>query len=618
MKLVSINFFDYRAFYNGQDGQYLIKIDSKNLLVYGENGSGKTSFYKGLKDFFYGNDFIEHNQTPRLNEGFIQIEFSDSSTERLDGAGNKPQKPEIANVSKLNSFLSYKELLRTHLEDAEEINFFDLLVNNLLADHLLDSLGPLKTAWEIEKNKNIEIEEEKISKGVLDEEITSEEAKEQKEIAIQKLDEEHNKFRDEISLLIDQVNKKIIEILDYFNQKLEVKLKLHTINWKAPTDSRITLEVKSFGKKVDSHQELLNEARLSAIAISIYFTSIKLNPTNDTIKILFLDDIFIGLDTSNRLPLLKILREQFTDWQVILTTYDRHWFEIAKLEMDSAGWLFYEMYVTINDNPVFEYPVIIADSDDYLSKAKKHYAAKDYPACLNYIRKEIEKEVKERLPAERVRHYEGKPHGLSHLWELMSERYSAIGKPLPKQVQESFKTTRLTLLNPLAHDNLSQPVYKYEIEKAFNLAVDLSSVPILKNIILLVSGMELEFIHPSLNYSLKFELLTDWRLEMINNVKTHVLPKCKLKYWQFNGRDYWNFKTNSVCTDDEKKSILDREDKLNKVQENLSKIPSLEITKSLFEANTSFEKIWTIKRIIEDSQNRKRNLFYRVLSRLID
>src|SRR5258708_40285543 len=141
MKIKSIRFFDCRAFYNGQNDDYFISADGNNLLIYGENGSGKTSLYKGVKDFFHGNDFIVHNQSPRLDAGFIEVNFSDNSADRLDEAGNKPTKAEVINTPKLNSFLSYKELLRTHLEDSEEINLFNLLVKEILSEHNLDTLG---------------------------------------------------------------------------------------------------------------------------------------------------------------------------------------------------------------------------------------------------------------------------------------------------------------------------------------------------------------------------------------------------------------------------------------------------------------------------------------------
>jgi ABC-type uncharacterized transport system ATPase subunit len=52
---------------------------------------------------------------------------------------------------------------------------------------------------------------------------------------------------------------------------------------------------------------------------------IKRHPQGIAYKILFLDDIFIGLDIANRLPLLNILDEHFPEYQIFLTTYDKPW-----------------------------------------------------------------------------------------------------------------------------------------------------------------------------------------------------------------------------------------------------------------------------------------------------
>ncbi len=46
--------------------------------------------------------------------------------------------------------------------------------------------------------------------------------------------------------------------------------------------------------------------------------------------------MLIGLDLSNRLPLLRVLVEDFADWQVILLTHDRVWFELAREHADPS------------------------------------------------------------------------------------------------------------------------------------------------------------------------------------------------------------------------------------------------------------------------------------------
>src|SRR5690606_28201640 len=78
---------------------------------------------------------------------FIEVKFDDGSTDRFEKSGAKGSKIEFINVSKLNSFLSYKELLRIYFVDSDEVNFFNLLIENILAQHSLESLGKLSDAW---------------------------------------------------------------------------------------------------------------------------------------------------------------------------------------------------------------------------------------------------------------------------------------------------------------------------------------------------------------------------------------------------------------------------------------------------------------------------------------
>lgn len=47
MKIQTIEIRNYKAFY----GSHKITVGQKNVFIYGENGSGKSSFYYALKDF---------------------------------------------------------------------------------------------------------------------------------------------------------------------------------------------------------------------------------------------------------------------------------------------------------------------------------------------------------------------------------------------------------------------------------------------------------------------------------------------------------------------------------------------------------------------------------------
>jgi hypothetical protein len=38
----------------------------------------------------------------------------------------------------------------------------------------------------------------------------------------------------------------------------------------------------------------------------------------------------MGMDLPNRLPVLRLLEQEFSDWQIILMTHDRAWFDMAR------------------------------------------------------------------------------------------------------------------------------------------------------------------------------------------------------------------------------------------------------------------------------------------------
>jgi hypothetical protein len=269
------------------------------------------------------------------------------------------------------------------------------------------------------------------------------------------------------------------------------------------------------------------------------------------------------------------------------------------------------MYATSLEGKLFDKPLII-QSNDYFVKAQNYFNAGDYPASLNYLRKELEKQITTRLPEESTRHYEGRPHQLVHLWDLLVERYNRNnqGQLITEKIKNELQLVRFSLLNPQSHDNLSSPVYKYELQRAIDLVKEIQAIPIIRGVTLLATGMDLFFKHPDLNYTLTLELLEDWQIDIVGSVKTHSYPNCKLKHWQFGDSDYYKTHNNTSGTKPEKLP----EGKLNTIRNNLIGQALLQpLTEESFNANTTFEKIWTVKELIEKSDNPKKdNWFCRI------
>jgi len=195
-------------------------------------------------------------------------------------------------------------------------------------------------------------------------------------------------------------------ILERFNHNIKLNLKF--IQVRPSTDylhvegAEVRVDLEYAGKAVKQPHLFLNEARLSAIAISIYLGMIKRHVQGIPCKTLFLDDIFIGMDISNRMPLLEILKSEFSDYQVFITTYDKPWFEYARGFLEGeAGWKTIEMYAqTCKEG--FDLPVII-DDQDLIARAVNHLQQCDYKAAAVYIRSAFEKVIRKHCEKENIK-----------------------------------------------------------------------------------------------------------------------------------------------------------------------------------------------------------------------
>ncbi|MDE0043023.1 MAG: hypothetical protein OXT74_13370 [Candidatus Poribacteria bacterium] len=235
--------------------------------------------------------------------------------------------------------------------------------------------------------------------------------------------------------------------------------------------NEIFLTVKFFDRNLPTHHRFLNEAKLSAIALAIYFAALRLQPDSD-LKLLALDDVLIGLDMSNRLPVLDILEEHFSDYQIFLMTYDKAWYEIVKQWASANGqWKAVEFYFEQTDN--FEVPVY-AENKAYLEKAQEHLDANDYKACVIYLRSAFEAVIKRYCDKKQlsVRYCENPKRLRSDdLWLPIKTEEKENGiLLLDLTLVDKIERYLNILLNPLSHDTIVN-THRRELEDAIE-AVD--------------------------------------------------------------------------------------------------------------------------------------------------
>jgi hypothetical protein len=175
-------------------------------------------------------------------------------------------------------------------------------------------------------------------------------------------------------------------------------------------------------------------------------------------KILALDDVLIGLDMSNRMPVLDILREHFPDWQIILLTYDKIWYEIVRMQTEaSRDWLYHELYLGTAPEG-FDVPVHRGHGEGWphlLARARQHLAAHDERAAAVYARAAFESKLQRYCEDKRVPvRYHSDPRRLEAewFWQAVKRKAQSDGKTAALQAMFSrIETFRKIVLNPLSH-----------------------------------------------------------------------------------------------------------------------------------------------------------------------
>ncbi len=633
------------------DEQPAIKLGGKHLLLYGENGSGKSSIYWSLYTLFeasvkndideikkYFKEADDHNESliniyaEKITEAdttehfnsFIKVVTTDATpvvyqVSLLDTSisGNA----RAIEVNQASDFINYKVLYK--FQDFWNGQLIDLA--KIFEGYVLpyikfpafdiwreDTLMPITSAIEM-------WDQIQFGPGI----FTKDNGK---VIQVYKYSKENKQFEkfakhfdDSFKDLIDFINANAPAILKKLGYDIDFELKYQEHTHKK-SDTKYECDIFKIDLKITSYlgktftiyrpQSFLNEAKITAIAIAIRLAILKKRINEqapDVLKFIVFDDVMISLDMNNRDKLIDYIlnkENKFTeDYQLLLLTHDRNLFEFISYKIkqwdSSENWVFKEMYTGKIKATKKEYPIIIDSTLDFIVKAQRYFDAKDYTACSIYIRKELEKIVSERLPSELKYKTDGSFLSLQTLWAAMVSRYEGLNKAISEELKRIFSETKLMVLNPQAHfQNISMPIYKEELEKAFDLIEKLkSNYPIPQYNFLLSKGTKLQFKHPASNYTFDFELLSDFYIDDLDGVKAPKYPRCEVTKWQYNGIDFWDFSTGSPRVPE-----IQIKKKLEQIKAKaIADVgPHLGMDSDIFDINTTvLNSIWTLKELID-------------------
>lgn len=556
MKRISkIQIENSRAYYN----KLTFNLQKgENLFLYGENGSGKTSFYKALRDFiqsFYSRvEYTQNRYKPAHAAGSISLTIGDynSATKNIENHAefsfsvgkdntNVSDTAYIKALALSKGFLNYRDLLKVYLYEDSNPNLFDFFVLNLLKNHI-----PLAQGW----TNSLETEWEKLNKELFNV-YNRKEVKHRR--GLKSLENFEIVLRATLTSLFDNVNTYLTKyfpnfslITEYHLEPMSFKYGYNKSKWGITKDLRLSIKLDN--SNISEYTENLNEARLSSIAICLYLAALHANHGGD-MRLMFLDDIFIGIDSVNRLPILKLLNEEFSDFQIIITTYDRSWYYMARNHIDcyaSEKWKFFNLFSLPHNEggKTFMVPIVSEGNSSY-DRAKGYLHGHrdiDLPAAANYFRKTLEELFSEKhLPKEL---FLNEDYTIIPGFKL-SKRVDAVVNLFNKIGEETkyiytIKSYLHTLIHPLSHYNEEAQVYRtelIEIEKAIDFLSSQFKRVLNKCQILIGKGNTL-IIHYNVadgSYKSKYHVIFEeniWIYKDITGVPKITDSKCRTIYME--------------------------------------------------------------------------------------
>jgi energy-coupling factor transporter ATP-binding protein EcfA2 len=471
-RITKVDILNFRAFFDSYEFEL---SKGENLLIYGENGSGKSSFYKSLNNFLISSQnsafpFIRHHNK-EADEGNVVFTFNDydlttnTITSRFGevisfgtGAVTTDTEQFLKTAELTKGFLDYRGLLAVYNHSEAHPNLFELIVEILLKEFIpVGSTHPMgKRFLELKR---------KVTKAYTRNTYDY-------WSGVPEMAAYETLLRTVLKGVFLQLNTFLIK---YFKLNLRVWYSMTPLaalpaNWRyIPTE--LKLEIKLNGKLVVHQSDYLNEARLSALAICLYLSILKRNPQPIDYKVLFLDDVFIGLDLTNRLPILDILKNEFSDYQIFISTYDRHLYELAKRKFETeipGRWKSIELYAgkdSIDNQPV-DRPILVA-GESYFEKAIQYLhdrSKPDYPAAANYFRKALEEVIQEHIPKWDTADSDNTQLPDYQLTQLILRTKRFLGNSGNNtEYIDKIYSLLSSLLHPLSHHEITSPVYRGEL-----------------------------------------------------------------------------------------------------------------------------------------------------------
>lgn len=150
----------------------------------------------------------------------------------------------------------------------------------------------------------------------------------------------------------------------------------------------ITIEFKFHGSITKPPDKYLSESHLNCLGICFFLSSVK--AFNHSNKFFILDDVISSFDTAHRTRFAGLLMEKFSDYQILLFTHEKNWFEYLTNTVKGRNWVITQIVWNYENGAQLEIPLF-----DLKQRIDNKFGKSDASDLGNMIRKYLEGLLKE-------------------------------------------------------------------------------------------------------------------------------------------------------------------------------------------------------------------------------
>lgn len=585
---------------------FTLDLNGKNLLLYGENGCGKSSIYWSFYTHYQAclkqsdqarkyfdatncenlrNRFANHDEESGLVVEFV--EKDSKSTHRYNDSSNNCYIDNPASSSfmirtlKASDFMNYKFLTSIFdFRNSQDNDVFSIFEKEFfqylpLRRPMFGSCFPQMPSniaeefWQEIKNNIRQIPQSNSGRYIVS---TGEHRK-----VIAQVDEFNRILNDALSELKDTAND---IIATKFGLEVELQIEYapasfndfvngvgrernqRLINPKILIKAKMTNPHVVDATPIVHPRSFFNEAKLTQMALSLRLAVLDLKPSagDNYNSSVFIDDLLISLDMACRRKVIDVLLGYSFNRQFVVMTHDRNFFYLFKSAIErneDNNWKYVEMYAPYENGVPKPY---VIENEGHLIKARYFLDKLEIPAAVNYLRKACEHELKRILPKHlRVSDEQsGRTLSLNSLIQNFNE-FTKKHNNFP-QIVNGFTDDRKLLMNPFSHDDMNCQAYRIEVVNLIDQIGKLEEV----NTRMIVDYNEVR--------------CTIFKMEMTNNGH---LSTVKFEFWDrfdimsYAGNDYLGDPHVKIISSDVNRIVVGKQYTLNKVHTKLANSVSL-------------------------------------------